>query len=84
MSAMAVILKIYFFASSPESKGLLTLNLVGSIGVTCRSKIAKIVPIRNPKWPLWPPSCSIYTYVGKTFKIFFSETRGPWPLIFVA
>ena len=32
-----------FFASSPESKGLLTLNLVGIIGVTCRSKIAKIV-----------------------------------------
>ena len=43
MSSMAAILKIYFFASSPEWKGLLTLNLVGSIGVTCRSKIAKIV-----------------------------------------
>ena len=29
--------------SSSEPKGLLTLNLVGSAGVTCRSKIAKIV-----------------------------------------
>ena len=39
-----------FFASSPEPKCKLTQNLVhvGSIGVTCRSKIAKIVPIRNP------------------------------------
>ena len=42
-----------FFASSPEPKGQLTLNLVGSIGVTCRSKIAKIVPIVNPSWPPW-------------------------------
>ena len=40
-----------FFASSPEPKGQLTPNLVGSIGVTCRSKIAKIVLIRNPRWP---------------------------------
>ena len=30
--------------------------LVGSIGVTCRSKVAKIVPIRNPRWPQSPPS----------------------------
>ena len=36
---MTAILKIYFFAS-PELKGHLTRNLVGSIGVTCRSKIA--------------------------------------------
>ena len=57
-----------FFASSPESKGLLTLNLVGSIGVTWRSKIAKIVPVGNPRWP---PSCFIYTYIGKTFKNLF-------------
>ena len=40
-----------FFASSPEPKGQLTQNLVGSIGVTRRSKIAKIVPIVNPSWP---------------------------------
>ena len=45
-----------FFASSPEPKGQLTRNLVGSIGVTCRSEIAKIVPIENPKWPPWRPS----------------------------
>ena len=42
MSSMAAILNL-LFASSPESKGLLTLNLVGSIAVTCRSKTAQIV-----------------------------------------
>ena len=29
----------------------LLLNLVGSIGVTCRSKEAKLIPIGNPRWP---------------------------------
>ena len=38
------------FRLSPELKGQLTWNLVGSIGVTRRSKIAKIVPIVNPSW----------------------------------
>ena len=50
--------------------------------VLCRSKIAKIVPIVNPRWPPWPPSYFIYTYVGKTFKILLSETRRTWTLIF--
>ena len=45
-----------FFASSPEPKGQLTPNLVGSIGVTCRSKIAKIMPIVKPGWAPWQPS----------------------------
>ena len=45
-----------FFASSPEPKGQLTPNLLGSIRVTCRSKVAKIVPIGNPRWPPWRPS----------------------------
>ena len=36
-----------FFASSPKPKSQLTPNLVRSIGVTYRSKIAKIVPIGN-------------------------------------
>ena len=36
------------FASSPEPKGQVTGKLVGSIGMTCRSKIA-IIPIRNPR-----------------------------------
>ena len=49
--AVAAILKIFFFASSHEPKGQLTWNLVGSIEVTCRSKLAKSVPIRNPGWP---------------------------------
>ena len=35
----------------PTPLGQLTRYLVGSIRVTCRSKIAKIVPIGNPRWP---------------------------------
>ena len=59
-----------FFASSPEPKGQLTPNMLGSIGVTCRSKIAKIVPIGNPSWPpLWPSWKSIFR--------FFSWTKRP-------
>ena len=38
-----------FFASSPEPKGELTPNLLRSIGVTHRPKIAKIVLIGNPR-----------------------------------
>ena len=59
-----------FFASSPEPKGQLTPNLLGSIRVTCRSKIAKIVPIGNPRWPPWPPS-------WKSIFCFFSWTERP-------
>ena len=39
-----------------HGRSLLTPNLVGGIGVTYRSKIAKIVPIGNPRWPPWQPS----------------------------
>ena len=39
-----------FCSSSPEPKGQLTQNFVGSIGAICKSKITKIVPIRNPRW----------------------------------
>ena len=53
---MAATLKIYFLASSPKPKSQLTPNMVGSIGVTYRSKIAKIAPIGNPRWPPWQPS----------------------------
>ena len=35
----------------PNPLGQLTQNLQGSIRTTCRSKIAKIVPIGNPWWP---------------------------------
>ena len=35
------------FPFSPEPKGQSTRNLIGRILVTCRSKIIKIVPIRN-------------------------------------
>ena len=55
-SNMAAILKIYFFASSPELKSQLTRNFVGSIGVSCKPKIAKIFLIGNHRWPLWQPS----------------------------
>ena len=44
------------FTSSPKPKSQLTSNLLGSITVTYRSKIAKIVPIGNPRWPPWRPS----------------------------
>ena len=43
-----------FFASEP--KGHLTPNLLGSIAETCRSKVAKIVPIENIGWAPWQPS----------------------------
>ena len=43
MAAMVAILKICFFVSSPKPKSQLTPNLVGSTGVTYRSKITKIV-----------------------------------------
>ena len=39
MAAIAAILKNLFIASSLEQKGQLTQNLVGSIGVTGRSKL---------------------------------------------
>ena len=38
------------FASSPEAKGKLTRILAGSIGVTGRLKVGKIVPVGNPRW----------------------------------
>ena len=44
----------------------LTWNLIGSIGVTCWSKTAKIVPIENPRWlPSW-----------KTISNHFPEEKG--------
>ena len=36
-----------------------TLNLVGSMGVIYRSKIGKIILIRNPRWPPWQTSFKI-------------------------
>ena len=79
-------LENHFFCFSPEPKGKLTWNLVGSIGVIGRSKIAKIVPIGNPRrtkkkkakivaignprWLPWRPS-------WKYFFRFFSWTERP-------
>ena len=51
MATMAPILKIYFSPLLLNWKARqLFRNLVRSIGVTRRSKIAKIVPIVNPSW----------------------------------
>ena len=45
----------------------LTPNMLGSIGMTCRSKTAKIVQIGNPRWPPWQPSWnSIFRYFSWT------------------
>ena len=49
MAIMAEILKNLFFASFPESKDQFTWNLNGSIRVTWRSVIAKIVFDRESK-----------------------------------
>ena len=69
-SKMAAILKICYFASSPEPKGQLTWNLVEGIRVICRSKIAKIVMIGNPRWPPWQLS-------WKSMFPFYSWTKRP-------
>ena len=45
-------------------------NLVGSIFVTCRSKIAKIVLIGKPRWQPWPP-------IWKFILRFYSWTERP-------
>ena len=58
-----------FFASPPKLKGQLTWNLVESIMVICRSKIAKIVPVGNPSWPrCWPSWKSIFQFFSWTKK----------------
>ena len=54
------------FAYFPKPKGQLIWKLIGSIGMICWSKIAKIVPIGNPRW--WPSWKSI-------FRFFFGTER---------
>ena len=51
MVALEVLLKICFDFFPPEPKRKLTRNFAESIEVTCRSKVAKIVLIRNQRWP---------------------------------
>ena len=46
MVALAAMLKMYFELFYPEPKG----HFIGSIQVTCRSKVAKIILVGNPKW----------------------------------
>ena len=55
MAAMAAILKIYFSLLLPNPKAS-SPNLVGSIGVTYRSKIAKIFLNGNRRCLPWRPS----------------------------
>ena len=61
-------LEILLFASSPELKGQLTRNLVGSIGVTCRSKITKIVLIGNPRWQSWCDLENLFLFFSPELK----------------
>ena len=83
----------FILTSSPETKGYLTPNLVGSIRVTCRSKIAKIILIGNQRWP--PSWKSILNFFSrskrsadlklcrkyrKQLKSFRSETQDGWHL----
>ena len=51
-AASTIALKAYSCTTGP----ILTRNLLGSVGVTCRLKIAKISLIRNPRWTPWQPS----------------------------
>ena len=51
-TALTIALKAYSFYTPWQC----TRNFVGSIGMICRSKIAKIVPIGNPRWPPWGTS----------------------------
>ena len=58
-----------FFASSSEPKGQLIPNLVGSVRVTCRSKIAKIHADRKSKMAA----------MVAILKIYFSLRSSPKP-----
>ena len=72
MATMAAILKNLYLASSPAPKGQLTPNFLGDIGVTCRSKIAKIVPIVNPSWlPFRVCSNDHAQFTGMLYIFFF-------------
>ena len=51
-AASTIALKTY----SSYTPGPIDLILGRKHRVTCRSKIAKIVPIGNPRWPPWLPS----------------------------
>ena len=71
----AIHLENLFFASSPELKGQLTRNLVGSIGVTRRSKIAKIMPIVNPSWLPFRVCSNVHAQLTGMPYIFFFKIK---------
>ena len=61
------------FAWGESSYRKLTRNMVGSIGVICRSKINKIDPIGSQRWSPWRPSWkSIFRF------LFWTERQLTW------
>ena len=56
-------LKIYFELFYPETKVQLTRNFIGSIKVTYRSKVAKIILIGNSGWPPSWKSIALLLYI---------------------
>ena len=81
MAAMAAILENrYLFCTSPEVKGQFTRNLVGSIWVTCRSKIVKFVLIGNsiwpPQWPAWKSILNFFWTVRSIDSILDRKYQG--------
>ena len=74
MITMTAILKMYFgSSSSSEQKGQLTRNLIGSIWMTCRSKIAKIILIGNPSSHV--ENLFFFVFVFFLLFFFFSEPK---------
>ena len=51
MVPIAAMLKICVEFFYPEPKGQMTRNFIGSMKVTWRSEVAKIILIGNPRWP---------------------------------
>ena len=51
MVIVAAMLKIYFEPFRLDPKGKLTRNLIEIIKVICRSKVAKIILLEDPRWP---------------------------------
>ena len=56
MAAMAPILKIYFalLLNQKANDSKFGRKYLGDLHM----KIAKIIPIRNPRWPLWASYCA--------------------------
>ena len=75
MATMAAILKNLFFTYSPEPKGQLTRTLVGSFGVTCRSKNT-VRPVLKATHIKQSP-----VFKGQYFRPHFRERSGNIPVL---